>query len=84
MADVNANIGVHIDTSAALAELKNLQRQLATFHSSVAKNSAASAAAQKESTDKPFKFYQRHWQIFCPDGVGKNFNGVVYSRTGEK
>jgi TP901 family phage tail tape measure protein len=47
MADVNANIGVHIDTSAALAELKNLQRQLATFHSSVAKNSAASAAAQK-------------------------------------
>jgi TP901 family phage tail tape measure protein len=47
MADVNANIGVHIDTSAALAELKNLQRQLANFHSSVAKNSAASAAAQK-------------------------------------
>jgi TP901 family phage tail tape measure protein len=47
MADVNANIGVHIDTSAALAELKNLQRQLATFHSSVAKNSAAAAAAQK-------------------------------------
>jgi TP901 family phage tail tape measure protein len=47
MADVNANIGVHIDTSAALVELKNLQRQLATFHSSVAKSSAASAAAQK-------------------------------------
>jgi TP901 family phage tail tape measure protein len=47
MADVNANIGVHIDTSAALAELKNLQRQLATFHSSVAKNSATAAAAQK-------------------------------------
>jgi TP901 family phage tail tape measure protein len=47
MADVNANIGVHIDTSAALAELKNLQRQLATFHSSVAKNSSAAAAAQK-------------------------------------
>jgi len=47
MADVNANIGVHIDTSAALAELKNLQRQLATFHSSVARNSAASSAAQK-------------------------------------
>ena len=47
MADVNANIGVHIDTSAALAELKNLQRQLATFHSSIAKGSAASAMAQK-------------------------------------
>jgi hypothetical protein len=47
MADVNANIGIHIDSSAALAELKTLQRQLATFHASIAKNSAASAAAQK-------------------------------------
>jgi TP901 family phage tail tape measure protein len=47
MADVNANIGVHIDTSAALAELKNLQRQLASFHSSVSKSSAAAAMAQK-------------------------------------
>ena len=47
MSDVNANIGVHIDTSAALAELKALQRQLANFHSSIAKNSAASVAAQK-------------------------------------
>jgi TP901 family phage tail tape measure protein len=47
MADVNANIGVHIDTSAALAELKALQRQLATFHSSVARNSAAATQAQK-------------------------------------
>ena len=47
MADVNANIGVHIDTSSALAGLKNLQRQLATFHSSIAQGSAASAAAQK-------------------------------------
>ena len=47
MADVNANIGVHIDTSAALAELKALQRQLANFHSSVSKSSAAAAMAQK-------------------------------------
>jgi hypothetical protein len=47
MADVNANIGIHIDSSAALAELKALQRQLATFHASIAKNSAASSAAQK-------------------------------------
>jgi len=47
MADVNANIGVHIDTSAALAELKSLQRQLANFHASIAKGSAASALAQK-------------------------------------
>ena len=47
MADVNANIGVHINTSAALAELKALQRQLATFHGSISKGSAASSMAQK-------------------------------------
>ena len=47
MADVNANIGIHIDSSAALAELKALQRQLATFHGAIAKNSAAAGAAQK-------------------------------------
>jgi TP901 family phage tail tape measure protein len=47
MADVNANIGVHIDTSEALAQLKNLQRQLSVFHQSIAKGSAASALAQK-------------------------------------
>ena len=47
MSDVNANIGVHIDTSSALTELKNLQRQLANFHSSIAKTSAAASAAQK-------------------------------------
>ena len=52
MADVNANIGVHIDTSAALAELKALQRQLATFHSSVARNSAAATQAQKSLQTK--------------------------------
>jgi len=47
MSDVNANIGVHIDTSSALTELKNLQRQLATFHASIAKTSSAATAAQK-------------------------------------
>jgi len=47
MSDVNANIGVHIDTSQALAELKSLQRQLALFHSSVAKGSASAAAQQR-------------------------------------
>jgi TP901 family phage tail tape measure protein len=47
MSDVNANIGVQIDTSSALAELKNLQRQLANFHASIAKTSAAASAAQK-------------------------------------
>ena len=47
MADVNANIGVNIDTSDALAQLKNLQRQLSQFHTSVAKSSSVAAAAQK-------------------------------------
>jgi TP901 family phage tail tape measure protein len=47
MSDVNANIGVHIDTSSALAELKNLQRQLANFHASIAKTSAAATVAQR-------------------------------------
>ena len=47
MSDVNANIGVHIDTSAALTELKNLQRQIATFHSQISKSSATAAMAQK-------------------------------------
>lgn len=47
MSDVNARIGIEIDTSNALAELKSLQRQLAVFHSSMAKGSAAAASAQK-------------------------------------
>ncbi len=46
MADVNANIGVNIDASNALAQLKSLQRQLSQFHTSVAKSSSAAASAQ--------------------------------------
>ena len=48
MADVNANIGVNIDTSAALAQLKDLQRQISQFHSSIAKSSEAAALAQRD------------------------------------
>ena len=47
MADVNANIGVNIDTSAALAQLKALQRQISQFHSSIARSSESAALAQK-------------------------------------
>ena len=47
MADVNANIGVNIDTSAALAQLKALQRQISQFHTSIAKSSESAAIAQK-------------------------------------
>ena len=47
MSDVNANIGINITASSALAELKALQRQIATFHQQVAKGSASAAIAQK-------------------------------------
>jgi TP901 family phage tail tape measure protein len=47
MADVNANIGVNIDTSNALAQLKALQRQLSQFHTSVARSSETASLAQK-------------------------------------
>jgi len=48
MADVNANIGVGIDTSDALSQLKNLQRQISQFHTSVAKSSETAAFAQRD------------------------------------
>ena len=47
MADVNANIGVNIDTSLALAQLKSLQRQISQFHTSIARSSETAAIAQK-------------------------------------
>ena len=48
MSDVNANISVNIDTSAALAELKSLQRQISLFHASIAKSSASASIAQRQ------------------------------------
>ena len=48
MADVNANIGVNIDTSEALAQLKALQRQISQFHTSIAKSSESAAIAQRD------------------------------------
>jgi TP901 family phage tail tape measure protein len=48
MADVNANIGVNIDTSEALAQLKALQRQISQFHTSIAKSSESAAMAQRD------------------------------------
>jgi TP901 family phage tail tape measure protein len=48
MADVNANIGVNIDTSDALNQLKSLQRQISAFHQSVAKSSSAASIAQRD------------------------------------
>ncbi len=50
MADVNANIGINLETSAALAQLKALQRQLAIFNTSISKSSATAITAQKALT----------------------------------
>ena len=44
MADVQSNIKVSIDTTDALASIKNLQRQISAFHSSMAKSGAAANA----------------------------------------
>jgi TP901 family phage tail tape measure protein len=47
MADAQANIGINLDASAALAQLKNLQRQISLFNTQIAKggdNAARSAA----------------------------------------
>ena len=47
MADVNANIDININSSNALAQLKSLQRQIAQFHTSIARSSESAALAQK-------------------------------------
>jgi len=49
--DVNANIGVNIDTSSAIASLKNLQREISLFHTQMARGGATAnaQAAQLQS-----------------------------------
>jgi hypothetical protein len=44
MADAQSNIKVSIDTTAALASIKNLQRQISAFHTSMAQSGAAANA----------------------------------------
>jgi TP901 family phage tail tape measure protein len=44
MADFESNISIGIDTSQALAAIKNLQRQISEFQTSMARGSAAQAA----------------------------------------
>ena len=46
--DANARIRVDIDTAAALANIKNLQRQISAFHTSLAKSGAAASAASMQ------------------------------------
>lgn len=47
MTEVQADIGVHIDTSDSLSQLKALQRQLSLFHTSIARSSSEAAIAQR-------------------------------------
>jgi TP901 family phage tail tape measure protein len=46
--DANARIRVDIDTAAALANIKNLQRQISAFHTSMAKSGSAAAASSMQ------------------------------------
>jgi TP901 family phage tail tape measure protein len=46
--DANARIRVDIDTAAALANIKNLQRQISAFHTSLAKSGAAANASSMQ------------------------------------
>jgi TP901 family phage tail tape measure protein len=46
--DANARIRVDIDTAAALANIKNLQRQISAFHTSLAKSGAAASASSMQ------------------------------------
>jgi TP901 family phage tail tape measure protein len=48
MADTQSNIQVNIDTTQALASIKNLQRQISAFHSSMAKGGAAANAVSAQ------------------------------------
>jgi TP901 family phage tail tape measure protein len=44
MADANANIRIDVDTSAALQQIKELQRQISVFHSRMAQSGKQAAA----------------------------------------
>ena len=48
MADAQSNIKVSIDTAEALANIKNLQRQISAFHTSMAKGGAAANAVSAQ------------------------------------
>ena len=48
MADAQSNIKVSIDTAEALASIKNLQRQISAFHTSMAKSGAAANAVTSQ------------------------------------
>jgi TP901 family phage tail tape measure protein len=45
MADIQANIGINLDTTRALAQLKNLQRQISVFNAEMVRGGGKSAVA---------------------------------------
>ena len=45
MADIETSIGINLDTSNALAAIKNLQREISAFHTTLARGSSTAAAA---------------------------------------
>jgi TP901 family phage tail tape measure protein len=47
LADVNSNININFDTTAALAQLRSLQAGLSRFHQTLAEGNLAAANAQK-------------------------------------
>ncbi len=47
MADIQSNININVDTTAALANLKSLQREISAFQRSMAQSTAANAASAK-------------------------------------
>jgi TP901 family phage tail tape measure protein len=48
VADVNANIGVNIETSAALAQLQQLQREFSAFNASIVKSNTQALTKQRD------------------------------------
>jgi TP901 family phage tail tape measure protein len=46
--DANAQIRIDVDTTAALASIKNLQRQISVFHSTMAKSGSIAAASSAQ------------------------------------
>jgi TP901 family phage tail tape measure protein len=72
MADIESNIKISIDTSSALENIKNLQRQVSAFQSSLA-NAGASAASAASNMQQNF--------INSVNATGKFSAGITNIKT---
>ena len=61
--DIQSNIRIDIDAASALATLKNLQRQISAFHTSMIKGSADAAAASAQFQQKLINSINRTGQF---------------------